>query len=123
MNFKALFEQSDLSIDEVAARHYVSTRTIRSWLKYDCKDFLKYQMKLITGNAPGWSGFQIKDGYIITPDGQTITKGELCNYHYQRQLMKNALDHAKRQSKDLQRYENASSSANESHIKNIYSEL
>lgn len=60
----------------------ISSRTCRRWKKEGFPPYAQERLSLITGEHPSWEQFQIHDGYIITPAGETVTAGQVAIHHW-----------------------------------------
>ncbi len=61
----------------------VSLRTVRRYEKCGAPRMAVLAVALRAGEYPDWEGFWFRDGKLTNPVGQTMSRAELEDWHYQ----------------------------------------
>jgi len=92
LSFAQLVEHFSLFDSDVLALLGVDKRTLKKWLRDNTAP--DWARKLVTIHGRGylppskdWAGFRFRDDKLFTPDGRSITSGEILGWFYRNQLI------------------------------------
>lgn len=88
MTFRELLFTSDYSVEQVATVFQVTPRTIRNWVRYGPPTYVVERLSLPSGSHPDWIGYKLRDGFVITPEGESVSKHQISMYHWTVSAMK-----------------------------------
>lgn len=82
IRIQSMLSDSKLDTEHLVERFEVQHQTVDRWLKTQkYPSHVREYLQLRSGNYPGWQGFKIRPGEIVTPGGDVVTSHQVQNYY------------------------------------------
>jgi len=71
-----------LTDTEIIAVLGITPRTVRNYRRHGFPKLAAERLSLYEGTHPDWHGYQIRESFIMTPEGDRVTANQISHYYW-----------------------------------------